>query len=251
MIKRIISKIPDMASASITRAREALPELPAMPNLSLMSEAEIPVYVVHQSGDKEDYVFFFDFEKFMRESQQGMFVRPVLKVWTGRSDFERINFARSMREAFTRQFAHMQDELLTRIEEEKNAKKSWGWFDLGLGVDIGLALGGAFLQTILLALAVTRGKAALTEILLHIPSLFRKSDTPEERLDKLHTEIEAKKKVIDVALTEIKITLHRDLYTHAYPEGPAGAMTWIDVDSWPLPEHVQKHMNSTESGAWW
>ena len=67
----------------------SLPELPR-----LGREAVIPVYVVHNSGDAEDYFFIFDFEEFVVRSREGVFVRPRLRVIAGRDDFDRADFAR-------------------------------------------------------------------------------------------------------------------------------------------------------------
>ena len=48
-------------------------------------DVELPVYLIHNSPDVEDYFFIFDFEDFVEQSRQGWFVRPKLRLWAGRS----------------------------------------------------------------------------------------------------------------------------------------------------------------------
>lgn len=247
MIRKLSEKLTGLVTGPLDRAWSALP------SVSLIKSAEIPVYVVHQSRDPEDYVFFFDFQRFMAESQKGWFVRPVLKIWAGRSDFERMAFARALREAFTAQFSRMQDALLDEIEEEERQKRGWGWlnFEFLPGLEWGLALGTGWVQILLLFLAVTTGAAALAELKSRIGAIFRRKLSPEERLKALHEEIEAKRRVVDEALARTEISLHRDLYLQAWQGGPAGPMRGIDLDAWPLPERVKAHLEDGVSGSWW
>ncbi len=96
---------------------------PEMPQLGRM--IDIPVYLVHNSDDPEDYFFIFDFELFVEQSRQGLFVRPKLQVWPGRDDFNRPQFAGQFRESFTQEFD------LARAALE-NSNESSGWFSWGV-----------------------------------------------------------------------------------------------------------------------
>jgi hypothetical protein len=96
-----------------------------MPELSLPTlgrEAEIAVYLVHNSEDAEDYFFLFDFEEFVDRSKGGIFVRPKLRVFAGRTDFSRARFARQFREVFASEF--------DRMRSDQAAKgKTGGWLN--------------------------------------------------------------------------------------------------------------------------
>ncbi|MEM7752911.1 MAG: hypothetical protein AAF230_05810, partial [Pseudomonadota bacterium] len=68
---------------------------------------------------------------------------------------------------------------------------------------------------------------------------------------KLQNEIEATKRKVETALERIDVTLHPELYDHAYRDGPLGKISGLDRDAWPLPAHVRAHLHDQESGSWW
>lgn len=67
-----------MIKSNLTKTLGALGAfVPSMPEVSLTRDAEVTLYMVHHSGDAEDYTFLIDFTAFMAESQSGVFSRPV------------------------------------------------------------------------------------------------------------------------------------------------------------------------------
>lgn len=218
-------------------ARAALPE---MPSLSFKSDVEIPIYVLHHGADPEDYEILCDFERFVSENQAGFLSRPILKVWAGRSDFNSHYFARNLREAFSAQFEAVRQESLASKPKRKGFIPQLTIWDIGLGI---VGPFGSLLGTIVLYLAVKAGNSAIEEIraLLkdNVVGRIFKSRTDGARLE---AQIEAKQKVIDAALAQKRVTLHRDLYLYAHREGPAGSMSGIDLDAWPLPGFVRARM---------
>ena len=81
-------------------------QLPVVKAPTLGTTVDVPVYVIHNSADAEDYFFIFDFEQFVERSRSGIFVRPKLKVWAGRNDFGRGAFARQFRGSLMRPVMH-------------------------------------------------------------------------------------------------------------------------------------------------
>ncbi|MEL6532390.1 MAG: hypothetical protein AAFN09_08295 [Pseudomonadota bacterium] len=205
---------------------------------ALGKEAEIAVFLVHNSRDPEDYFFLFDFEEFADRSRAGIFVRPALRVYAGRDDFSRVTFARQFRAVFQREF----DRMRTELAEGKGKR---GWLDFKLGVSAVDLIGG-LVANLVLAIATSAGKVVLTRI-LGLPNLLKaKSDEA-----KLADEIDKTKRQVESALERIEVTLHRELYDHAYRGGPAGKVSGLDRDAWPLPDYVRAHLSDGESGSWW
>lgn len=122
MVRRLIGDLTERMGRGLGEIEWLVPAMPELPTLGLVREVEITVYLFHHSPDPEDYGFIFDFERFMAESQRGLFARPVLKVWAGRRDFARPAFARALRESFAVEFAHMQEAL----RDEPAPKKETG-----------------------------------------------------------------------------------------------------------------------------
>ena len=213
-----------------------------VPEVTLASEVEVPVYVVHHGTGAEDYVLLCDFEAFLRESQSGLFHRPVLKIWAGRDDFERIPFARNLREAFADQF----DRVRAAHRAERDAARSnWSLRLPGLGEILlwGLTTTGGLVGSILLYLATAATGEALRDIGQALRNsllgrAFRGKD-PEVALEEMIAE---KKSVIDAALARQSVTLHPELYAHAWRRGRPGPLTGMDRDAWPLPEFVRAEM---------
>lgn len=229
-------KLTNLTSRLSESAKGAIPELPS---LSFKSEVEIPIYVLHHTNDPEDYQILCDFERFVSENQSGFLSRPTLKVWAGRSDFNSHYFARNLRHAFSEQFEAVRQARLATKPKRKGLIPQLSIWDIGLGI---VGPFGSLLGTIVLYLAVKAGNSAVDEIsrLLkdNVGRLFKRS-TDSSRLE---AQIEEKKAVIDAALADKRIVLHRDLYLYAHREGPAGSMAGIDLDAWPLPSFVTERM---------
>ncbi|MEP5630482.1 MAG: hypothetical protein ABJP79_01220 [Tateyamaria sp.] len=207
----------------------------------LGSEVEIPVYVVHNSLDCEDYFFIFDFEQFVGAARKGLFSRPKLLVWAGRDDFSRTTFARQFRQSFAEEFD------AARMQLEKQGERKTGWFGF-LKNTFGELKGasfGAFLSNLVLLVAMTSGKAVLSQIL---PTSWFGSKSDADKLDSAIQDTQSK---VDLALEALVITLHPELMEHAYRDGGAGQRSKLDRDAWPLPQYVKKHLHDEKSGSWW
>lgn len=201
---------------------------------------DIPVYVVHNSPDPEDYFFIFDFEQFVEMSRGGAFVRPKLQVWVVRDDFDRAAFARQFRTSFAKEFEAARHALA----QEQTSKKV-GWFSWLQKSDLlGLNL-ATFTANVVLLVGLSAGKMVWSA--LPLPTLWtKKSD--QAKLEESIQDTQAK---VDTALQGMDVRLHRDLWTHAYKGTAPGRMTGIDKDAWPLPEFVTTHLNAETSTSWW
>lgn len=214
--------------------RDRMPEvrLPDIRMPELTREAEIAVYMVHRSAGAEDYFFLFDFEEFVAKSEGGYFVKPVLRIFTGRDDFSRSRFARQFREVFAAEFDRMRGEAA-------NKKSGWlGWSSAGEWL-------GGFLANLVLAVALGAGKQLLN--LTGVAGLVKgKSDEA-----KLQDAFEQTKVKVETALSHIEVTIHRELYDYAYRDGMKGKISGMDRDAWPLPAYVREHLDDGQSGSWW
>lgn len=205
---------------------------------SLMSEVEIPVYMIHNSPHPNDYFFLFDFEEFVDRSAKGFFVRPMLRVFAGRDDFSRSQFASDFRQVFSHEFDRMRDEM-----SQSTGKR--GWLDWNIGIGAVSDMVGGFVANLVLAVALSVGKKLIGQISL--PNLFKGKSTEAKLVD----EIDRTKTLVEAALERIEITLHRELYDHAYRDGPMGKISGLDREAWPLPGYVRRHLEQGKSGAWW
>lgn len=218
------------------RVKSTLPQI-SWPSLG--RTVEIPVYVIHNSRDAEDYFFIFDFEEFVEKSREGMFVRPRLKVWAGRDDFERRVFARHFRESFTVEF----DAARAALARGEDAAQ--GWFSWGGLKELVTSGGASFVANVVLLVGVSAGRMIWEA--LPLPKIFAgKSD--QAKLDAAIAETQLK---VDDALSQMTVTLHQELWTHAYRGGAPGPMTGMDRDGWPLPAHVREHLTDGTSSSWW
>jgi len=228
-------KLPFDAKGLADKALGALPEM-SLPTLG--SEAEIPVYLIHNSPDAEDYFFLFDFETFVDRSKSGMFVRPKLQLWAGRDDFDRVLLARQFRQSFAAEFDRMRAELGSR-------KSDRGWLTWDFGLDLAGQALSDFVAYLVILIAVGAGKALTS--LISLPDWMKGRSAEAKVEDK----IDDLKGRVDTALERIDLTLHRDLYLHAYKGQPGGATAGLDYDAWPLPAHVTEHLQDKTSGSWW
>ena len=213
----------------------AIPErLKAMaPRLSLPQlgrAVDVPVYLVHNSIDAEDYYFIFDFEEFVEASRSGTFVRPRIKIWAGRKDFSRAKFARQFRLSFAKEFEAARDALNAQNQ------KGGGWFSWLDGLDIFSVNLTSFAANVVLLVALNAGKLALSA--LPRPGFLKSANEKQ----KLEVEIEKTKVQVDAALEAMTITIHMDLFRHAYRNGGAKGLMDVDRDAWPLPEFVLREL---------
>lgn len=233
--KRANSRLDGLAGA--LRDRLGQVSLPSLPKLG--REVEMPVYVIHNSTDPEDYFFIFDFEQFVEQSRHGLFVRPKMQIWAGRQDFDRRHFARQMRESFSREF----DIARTQLAAEQDKPKGWFGYLGSLVSEAGSVSG--FVSNVVLLVALSAGKLVLGQV-LPAAWLAEKSDAR-----KLEEGIADTKDKVDTALMNAEIRLHMELYRHAYRGQPPGRLTGMDFEAWPLPAYVSQHLGDGASGAWW
>ncbi|MEM6387252.1 MAG: hypothetical protein AAF718_13560 [Pseudomonadota bacterium] len=213
-------------------------QVPELSLPTLTKEAEIAVYMVHNSRDPEDYFFLFDFEEFAEKSNQGWFVRPALRVFAGRDDFSRSIFAQEFRAVFAHEF----DRLRAALGDKKGKR---GWLNWNASIFMPFDLIGEIVANLVLATALSLGKSVFGG--LQMPKLL-KGKTEEA---KLQEEIASTKRKVETALERIEVTLHPELYDHAYRDGPLGKISGLDREAWPLPAHVRQHLHDRESGSWW
>ena len=221
------------------KLRDAWPGL-RMPTLG--KTVDIPVYIIHNSADAEDYFFIFDFEQFVERSRSGMFVRPRLKVWAGRNDFARRRFARQFRESFAVEFE------AARAALAAGKTRDMGWFGQALGFGLGAASQTVpgFVALQLLRVATSAG-GAIWSLLPNRPRLRpRKSD--QEKLEDSISETQSK---VDAALAAMQVTLHPALHRHAWRGATSGPRAGMDSDVWPLPDFVARHLETGRSTSWW
>jgi hypothetical protein len=217
-------------------------QLPQVKMPTLGKTVDIPVYVIHNSPDPEDYYFIFDFEQFVERSRGGMFVRPRLKVWAGRSDFARGAFARQFRESFGREFD------AARSAMSAGSTQSRGWLSWDMGKDLVTGAVSGFVANVVLLVALSAGKMVWSA--LPLPGFLRgKSET--EKLESSISETQGK---VDRALEDMEVTVHRDLRKHAHKGMPTASLHNVDDDAWPLPEFVATHLEDkvpSASLSWW
>jgi hypothetical protein len=218
---------------SLRDLRDALSGL-SLPALG--REAEIAVYLVHNSDETEDYFFLFDFEEFADRSKAGIFVRPVLRVYAGRDDFSRARFAREFRAVFAREFDRMRAELAS-------GKGKMGW--LTWGTNSVMDVIGGVVANLVLAVALSLGKQVLSIVGLKDLLKGRSAEA------KLADEIDRTKGQVETALGRLEVTIHPELYDHAYRHGLKGPVSGMDRGAWPLPNFVRAHLGDGESGSWW
>jgi len=47
------------------------------------------------------------------------------------------------------------------------------------------------------------------------------------------------------------VTIHPELYEHAWRDGYRGRISGLDRDAWPLPAFVRTHLDRGETASWW
>lgn len=205
---------------------------------TLGREVEIPVYMVHSSDDPEDYFFLVDFEDFVERSRGGIFLRPVLRIFAGRSDFSRAQFARAFRAVFATEFDRMRAELAA-------GKGRRGWLDWDIGATAIMGAVGGLVANLVLAVALQAGRSIFGQV--RLPRVLR-GKSAEARLS---DEIERTTRQVETALERIEVTLHPELYDHAFRGVDRPPILPLDRDAWPLPDYVRTHLGDGESGSWW
>ncbi|CTQ49616.1 hypothetical protein [Jannaschia donghaensis] len=210
----------------LSRVWDVLPEV-RMPSLG--RKVDIPVHVIHNSPDAEDYFFIFDFEQFVERSRTGLFVQPRLLIWAGRDDFDRRTFARHVRLAFAREFDAARDAL------DAGKRRGGGWLTWERAEWLPSE---GVIALFVLGLATSALSATGRALLGLIPRpRWMRGNSAEERLE---TEILETQERVDVALAGLKVELHMDLYRHAWRGQPGGRLTGMDYDAWPLPVSVME-----------
>lgn len=228
-----------MKKKSITdRLLGQLPEI-KLPTLS--RDAEIPVYLIHNSIDPDDYFFIIDFEEFVERSTQGLFVRPKLIIWAGRDDFSRMEFASHFREVFAAEFDRMRMELM----QKENGNRGLGWLNWADALTLDPVYLGKVLANFVMALGLSGGKTALSSI--PVPKWVK----GKSKALQIEEDIEETKMAVETALRNIEVVLHKELYEHAYRRERLGKVSGIDLSAWPLPRHVRDHLLDGKSGSWW
>jgi len=220
------------------RLRAQMPEF-KFPKLG--REAEIPVYMIHNSIDPDDYFFIIDFEEFVARSKQGMFVQPKLKIWAGRDDFSRLEFAHSFREVFAGEFDRMRGVLT----QKGKRKGGLGWLNWADALTFDPAFVGRAIGHMVLTLALSGGKALFGTV--PIPKWIKGKSAAQRTED----DIDETKEAVETALTRVDVVLHKELYDHAYRGERLGKISGIDLNAWPLPGHVREHLSDGKSGSWW
>lgn len=216
---------------------ERLPEL-RLPEFT--REVEIPVYLIHNSVDPEDYFFIIDFEDFVERSTQGLFVRPRLKILAGRDDFGRTDFAHHFREVFAAEFDRMRAEVVAGAKGRK-----LGWLNWSDALSLAPNLISGILANMVLMIATSTGKAVFGSF--NLPGWLKgKSKTA-----KVEEEIERTRSAAEQALERVDVVLHPELYAHAWRDGGRGPQADLDREAWPLPAHVRAHLTDGKSGSWW
>ncbi|RED11884.1 hypothetical protein POI8812_02981 [Pontivivens insulae] len=191
-----------------------------MPFGSVMRRVNIPVYMIHNSLDPEDYLFLFDFEVFTDRAGRGFLTRPRLMIWAGRDDFDRHRFARQFREVFVTEFDKMRAEL----------RKARRW-----KLDSNWLAPVALLAYWILYLAlspISNRRIARREL-------------------KLENEIEETQGKVDHLLSVAEVRLHAELFAHARRSTDGAGGDHVDREAWPLPAYVGEHIYDEKSGAWW
>ncbi|MCK0120885.1 hypothetical protein MWU61_10055 [Loktanella sp. F6476L] len=219
-------KVPKLSVAQ--GVKSMVPSL-AWPQLGRV--VDVPVYIIHNSPEVEDYYFIFDFEEFVESSRRGVFVRPRIQVWAGRKDFSRSQFARQFRTSFAQEFEAARGAL-----KAQNAEGN-GWFSWLDAFDVFSNNLTNFAANVVLLVALNAGKLALSS--LPLPKLFK--GVPDGQ--KLEDEIAKTKTQVDAALSAMTISLHIDLLNHAFRHGGVKGIMDVDRDAWPLPDFVKRELN--------
>lgn len=215
--------------------RSAVAEL--QENLSKLSlpklgrEVAIPVFLIHNSSSSEDYYFIFDFEEFVERSQAGVFVRPKLKVWAGRDDFDRSEFASQFRQSFSQEF----DAARSALVATANNKGWFGWLKT-VKQDVVQGPMTSFVANVVLLTALSAGRLVVSQVL---PAGWFQGAPDSQKLEE---SIEATKGKVDAALAQLELVLHRDLLMHAFFGQIPERYLEVDFDAWPLPGFVQEHL---------
>lgn len=205
-----------------------LPERP-----DLMSRVDLPVYMIHMAPGPDDYYFVFDFEELVARSREGGFVRPRIRLYAGRDDFDRQVFAGYFRQSFTREFDAMR--------KAQASQQQGGWFDRAQeGVwQAGSAWGA--MSLIVLWLALSAGKAVMPRF--RLPRLLHRRSKEAQ----LESEIETLKGQVDAGLAAMQVTLHPELQLHAMARGAPGDPEALDLSGWPLPGFVTQALKDAQN----
>jgi len=213
----------------------------------------VPAWVIHQSADSDDYLIYFQVEEITENLKSGVFVRPSIEIWSGRSDFNRSRLAKELRHEFINQLQVEKqktiDQHQAELQEISDDNRS-STFSLisnisGLASAIAtvLLVSNPIANAVILLLAVARGKEAISDLInilrLSISS-WATGKTNEKKEQELEQKLEEKQDAIEGALKNIDVRLHPDLYRAAHDSFglTATSARGIVLDAEPLPEFI-------------
>lgn len=163
---------------------------------------------------------------------------PALRIFAGRDDFGDSAFARQFREVFVDEFDWKRDELAS-------GKSGRGWLDKNWAAVAAFGLFAGAVALVVLAVALSLGKSVLGG--LKRPRLLTRGKAEA----RLAAEIDETRSRVEAALGRVDVTLHPELYDHAWRDGYKGPVSGLDRDAWPLPAYVRAHLDDGKSRAWW
>lgn len=221
---------------------------------SFTEQCIVPAYVIHQSGDSEDYLIHFQVEEITENLKNGIFIRPKIEIWSGRNDLNRTKLAKKLRLEFLQQLeeekqkklqehdAHRK-EIAKRSETTKSnllSRVSW----LGSAIAAALLVSNPIANAVILFIAVTSGKSTISELIKMLRlsmSSWAKGKTNKEKEQELEKEINSKQGTIDEALENMDIKLHPSLYKAAHDSFGVTATSakGIVINAEPLPEYIE------------
>lgn len=222
--------------------------------LSLTEECVVPAYIVHDSADADDYSIYFQVREITENLRKGVFVRPKIELWSGRSDLNRARLSKNLRHEFVRQLEKDKQERLQKFNDERQAlagsgepvktslaaKISW----LGSAVAATLLVANPIADVIILFIAVTSGKAALMDMIKMLKlgvSSWSAEKTDAAKESELEEMVDSKTNAIDQALENIEIRLHPLMYKAAHDHYGLAATSarGLVTDADPLPEFIE------------
>lgn len=228
---------------------------------SFTEECTVPAYIIHQSHNSDDYLIYFQVEAMTENLRNGIFIRPKIEIWSGRSDLDRTKLAKSLRVEFIHQLEKEKQEKLQEHHKQQKevsentetmkgnliSKISW----LGSAVAAALLVSNPIANAVILFIAVTSGKSALSEVIKMLRlsmSSWSADKINKEKEKELEDEINNKSEAIDEALEHIDIKLHPALYKAAHNHYGIAATSakGMVINADPLPEFINSLISTDD-----